>query len=84
MDIKRGEKVKHDDFVRLYAEKMNCSEKNAEKYLQGFIDLIHESVENKSSVTITHLGNFYVSERRESTAFKFNPARKLKNILGWG
>ena len=84
MDIRRGERVTHKDFVRLYAEKMKCTEKNAEKYLQGFVDLVHESVENKSSVTIPHLGNFYVSERSESTAFKFNPARRLKNILGWG
>lgn len=75
--------TKHKDFIKLYAEKMECSEKNAEKYLNGFIDTLYDCMKNKSSITVQHLGKFYVSERRESTAFKFNPSQKMKAVLGW-
>ena len=33
----QGEKIKHKDFIKLYAEKMGCTEKQAEQYLSGFI-----------------------------------------------
>ncbi|WP_299465144.1 HU family DNA-binding protein [uncultured Microscilla sp.] len=75
--------TKHKDFIRLYSDKMGCSEKNAEKYLEGFIDTLYDCMKAKSSITIQHLGKFYVSERKESTAFKFNPSQKMKAILGW-
>jgi len=75
--------TKHKEFVKLYAEKMNCSEKNAEKYLDGFIDTIYDLMKDKSSVTVQNFGKFYVSQRRDSTAFKFNPSQKMKAILGW-
>ena len=76
-------KIKHQEFVKLYSEKMNCSELTAEKYLNGFMETLFDSFKSGSSVTINNFGNFYVSRRKESTAFKFNPAQKLKAILGW-
>lgn len=76
-------KIKHKEFIGLYAEKMKCSEMTAEKYLNGFIETLFDSIKEESSVTINHFGNFYVSKRRESKAFKFNPSAKLKAILGW-
>lgn len=53
----------HKDFLKLYAEKMNCSEKNAEKYLDGFIDTIYDLMKDKSSITIQNFGKFYVSQK---------------------
>ncbi|MEN0050979.1 MAG: HU family DNA-binding protein [Bacteroidota bacterium] len=73
----------HKQFIKLYAERMNCSEANAEKYLEGFADTIYALMKQKSSITIQNFGKFYVSQRRESTAFKFNPSQKMKAILGW-
>ncbi len=75
--------TKHKEFVKLYAQKMNCSEQNAEKYLNGCIDTIYDLMKDKSSITIQNFGKFYVSQRRGSTAFKFNPSQKMKAILGW-
>ena len=75
--------TKHKEFIKLYAQQMNCSETNAEKYLNGFIDTLYDLMKEKSSITIQNFGKFYVSERKESTAFKFNPSQKMKMILGW-
>ncbi|MEL6719709.1 MAG: HU family DNA-binding protein [Bacteroidota bacterium] len=75
--------IKHKEFVKLYAERMNCGEANAEKYLDGFVDTIYALMKQKSSITIQNFGKFYVSQRRESTAFRFNPSQKMKVILGW-
>jgi nucleoid DNA-binding protein len=44
--------IKHKEFVKLYAEKMECSEKNAEKCLNGFIDTLYDCMKSKSSVTV--------------------------------
>jgi DNA-binding protein HU-beta len=76
-------KVKHKEFIKLYAQKMNCSEKNAEKYLDGFIETIYDIIKEKSSITVNNFGKFYVSQRKDSTAFKFNPSQKMKAVLGW-
>ena len=78
-----GNKIKHKEFVSLYAKKMNCKKENAEKYMSGFIETLYHAFKNGESVTINNFGNFYVSQKRESTAFKFNPSQKLKAILGW-
>jgi len=76
-------KIKHKEFVKLYAEKMNCSEATAEKYLNGFIETLYDNFKKHKAVTIKNFGNFYLSKRKESIAFKFNPSQKLKAILGW-
>ncbi len=75
--------IKHKEFIKQYARKMNCSEANAEKYLTGFIDTVYDNIKDKSSTTIQNFGKFYVSQRRDSTAFKFTPSQKMKAILGW-
>ena len=79
----QGEKIKHKDFIKLYAEKMGCTEKEAERYLMGFIDTLYDGLKNIQPVTIEHLGSFYIAEKHGSRIFKFNPAQKLKAILGW-
>lgn len=79
----RERKIKHQEFVKLYSKKMKCSEATAELFLTGLIDTLYDSFREGNSVTIQHFGNFYVSQTKDSTAFKFNPAQKLKALLGW-
>lgn len=79
----RDRTIKHKEFVKLYSEKMKCSESTAEQFLDGLIDTLYASFRAGNSVTITNFGNFYVSKTRDSTAFKFNPAQKLKALFGW-
>jgi hypothetical protein len=79
----QGEKIKHKDFIKLYAKKMNCTEQEAERFLDGFIDTLCDGMKNIQPITIQHLGIFYIAEKHDSRIFKFTPAQKLKAILGW-
>jgi len=76
----------HKEFTKVYAKKMNIKETTAEKYLEGFIEILCDEFEKGESVTVKNLGRFYCSEGRyDSTTkvFKFTPARRIKNTLGW-
>ena len=61
---------------------MNSDEKTAEQWLEGFIDVLYEAVKQGSGVTINGFGGFYVKQKRDGTAFKFNPGQKLRALFG--
>lgn len=79
--------MSHKEFIAAYAQKMKVSEKTAQKYLDGIMEVMYPEFENGDSVTIQHLGRFYCRESSRSydgqKIFKFTPAQKLKAILGW-
>ncbi|WP_291728365.1 HU family DNA-binding protein [Bernardetia sp.] len=75
--------MKHKEFVKEYAQKMNCDEETAKEQITTFTDIILESMKKNESVTIEHFGRFYIRERTNSKIFKFLPANKFKAILGW-
>lgn len=66
------------------AEKMNATEKEAKAWIEVFSDGVHQSIENKESLTIRNFGKFYVRETSSgSTVFKFSPSRRMKDLLGY-
>ncbi len=73
----------HKQFVKLYAQELECSEADAARYLKAFTDVLLGEMNARQKVTIQHLGGFYVEEKKSSTAFRFNPSQRLKAILGW-
>lgn len=73
----------HKEFIKQYAQKIGCDEATAEQNIEDFVEVVLESMKKGESLTIQHLGRFYVDERRDSTVFKFTPSQKLKAILGW-
>jgi len=77
--------MSHKEFINTYAKKMKVSEKTAQKYLDGLMEVMYPRFEQGESVTIQHLGKFYCrhSESSGQKVFKFTPAQKLKAILGW-
>ena len=62
---------------------MSTDEKTASKWLDGVTDTLYETFKKGQGVTLTGFGSFYLSQRRDSTAFKFNPSQKLKKLFGW-
>ncbi len=78
----------HKEFTTAYAKKMKIKEATVEKYLDGMIEVMCEEFEKGESVTIKHMGRFYCGYPKygssQTKVFKFTPARKIKNILGWG
>lgn len=75
--------ISKKEFITKLALKMHTDEEKASKWLDGVIDTLYDIFKTGEGVTLTGLGSFYLSERRESTAFKFNPSQKLRKLLGW-
>ena len=71
------------DFIARLAQKMGTSEKVATKWLDGVTDTLYETFKDGQGVTLTNFGSFFVSQRGDTTAFKFNPSQKLKKLFGW-
>lgn len=79
----KKETVKHKELIKLYAQKSGISETEASEQITNFIETIFDAVKEHRPITIEHLGNFYMSEHKDSVAFRFNPAQKFKAMLGW-
>lgn len=75
--------ISKKEFITKLALTMHTDEEKASKWLDGVIDTLYDIFKTGEGVTLTGLGSFYLSERRESTAFKFNPSQKLRKLLGW-
>ncbi len=75
--------MKHKEFIKEYAQKMDCDEKIAKQQVDAFIEVILDAMKKRDSLTIEHLGKFYIKDHKDSIAFKFTPSQKLKAILGW-
>jgi DNA-binding protein HU-beta len=79
----KKETIKHKEFIKMYAQKASVSEEEAAKQISYFIETLFDGIKEHRPITIEHLGNFHVAEHKDSVAFRFNPAQKLKAILGW-
>ncbi len=75
--------MNNKEFVKKYAQEVDCDEETAKKQVQVFTQIILDSMKKGDSVTIKDFGRFYIRERTNSTVFKFLPAQKFKAILGW-
>ncbi len=71
------------EFIHKLALHMDADEKTAEQWLDGVTDTLYDTFKQGHGVTLTNFGSFYVSQRKETTAFKFNPSQKLKKLFGW-
>jgi DNA-binding protein HU-beta len=66
------------------AKKMNTTEEEAKKWIEAFSDGVHQSIEDRESLTIRNFGKFYVRvSSRGSIVFKFLPSRRMKDSLGY-
>ena len=70
-------------FIQKLALRMDTDEETASQWLNGVTDTLYDTFKAGQGVTLTGFGGFYVSKRREATAFKFNPSQKLRKLLGW-
>ena len=66
------------------AKKMNSTEVEAQKWFEAFNEGVYQSIEDRESLTIRNSGKFYVRENfRGSVIFKFTPAKKMRNLVGY-
>lgn len=85
------------ELVTALAEKTAFTKKDAEKFLQSFVDIITEELANDNKVQLVGFGTFDVSERKEregrnpstgapmtipaSKAPRFKPGKALKDAV---
>jgi nucleoid DNA-binding protein len=79
----KNETIKHKEFVKLYAQKSGISEAEAATQISNFVETICDGIREQRPITVEHLGSFYLAIHKDSIAFKFNPAQKIKALLGW-
>ena len=76
-------KINKKELVKRVATRLSQDPKETDKLVDAVFEEIYEALKNGESVTIRNFGNFYISERRSGTVFKFNPSQKLKALFGW-
>ena len=79
MNIPKSKK----EFISLLAKRMNADEETRKQWIDAYTDTLIDIFKTGEGVTIDGLGGFYVSRRRDSTAYKFNPSQKVRYYLGW-
>lgn len=77
------DRIQKREVAHRLAQHMQTDEKTAEVWLEGFVDVLYEAFKEGQSVTLPGLGGFYVSPRRNTWVFKFNPAQRLRALFGW-
>lgn len=76
-------RIEKKEFVHRLAERMQTDEATALAWIDGMIEEIYQTFRSGSGLTLPGFGGFYLHQRRESWAFKFNPSQKLRALFGW-
>lgn len=76
-------RVGKEEIVRGLAERMNTTEEVASKWFEATLETLYDTFKQGKSVTLKGFGGFYVRQRGDTWAFKFNPGQKLRALFGW-
>jgi DNA-binding protein HU-beta len=78
-----AESIAKKEFIRRIAERMQSDEATATRWLDGVLDEMYQTFRSSYGLTLPGFGGFYLDERRDGWAFKFNPSQKLRALFGW-
>jgi nucleoid DNA-binding protein len=78
-----AERIEKKEFVRRLADRMQTDEEMAVQWLDGVLDEMYQTFRSGYGLTLPGFGGFYLDQRRESWAFKFNPGQMLRALFGW-
>ena len=81
MSIRKS--VSKKDLIQRVSQKINNKPGEIEKIVDLTLEEIYQSLAEGESVSIRNFGTFYIKHHRDSVAFKFNPAQKLRKLFGW-
>jgi len=77
-----AERIEKKEFIRRLAERMQTDEATATLWLDGVLEEMYKTFRSGCGLTLPGFGGFYLDQRRESWAFKFNPGQKLRALFG--
>ncbi len=75
--------ISKKDLIKRISQKVDSKPKEVESIVDATLEEIYQSLKAKESVNIRNFGTFYIKDHRDSVAFKFNPAQKLRKLFGW-
>lgn len=75
--------INKKELVKRVSRRIDSKQKAVEEIIDATLEEIYQSLKERESVTIRNFGTFYVKQHRDSVAFKFNPAQKLRMMFGW-
>jgi nucleoid DNA-binding protein len=77
------DRIEKNELARYLAGRMKTDEDTAAVWIDGFIEILYESIKAGQSVTLKGLGGFYVKPKRPTWVFRFNPGQRLRALFGW-
>ncbi|MDJ0680478.1 MAG: HU family DNA-binding protein [Xenococcaceae cyanobacterium MO_167.B52] len=75
--------ISKKDLIKRISQKLDSNLKEVELVVDATLEEIYQSLKQGESVNIRNFGTFYIKHHRDSIAFKFNPAQKLRKLFGW-
>ena len=75
--------ISKKDLIKRISQKLDSKPKEVELIVDTTLEEIYQSLKQGESVNIRNFGTFYIKHHRDSIAFKFNPAQKLRKLFGW-
>ncbi|MFL5731620.1 MAG: HU family DNA-binding protein [Chloroflexia bacterium] len=76
-------KINKAELTRRLAARMATDQQTATAWLDAVTETLYETLKAGESVTLPGFGGFYVRAERGTWVFKFNPAQRLRAMLGW-
>jgi DNA-binding protein HU-beta len=77
------DRIEKKEFVRRVAARMGSNEAQAAAWVDGILEEMYDTFESRHGLTLPGFGGFYLERRGDGTAFKFNPAQRLRALFGW-
>ena len=71
------------DLIKNICQRTDRKPKEVELIVDETLEEIYQSLKAGESVNLRNFGTFYIKHHRDSVAFKFNPAQKLRKLFGW-
>ena len=78
-----AQRIPKSEIIQRLAQRMGTDESTAAKWLEGVTETLYEAIKAGESVTLPGFGGFFVRPTRDTWIFKFNPAQRLRAMLGW-
>ncbi len=76
-------RINKDELIKRVADKTGQSKAVVTDVVDTTFEEIYQAFKHEEKVTIRNFGTFYIDARRNGTAFKFNPAQRLRALFGW-
>jgi len=79
----RGDRIQKKEVIRRLSQRLETDEKTATACLDAVVEVLYEAIREGESITLPGFGSFFVRPSSSTWTFKFNPAQRLRALLGW-